>query len=129
MVTLNFIDLIVIQEGYLIYCHVSFTNLQYLWNILPTSVREKIVKVGFKTYIESVPFAERDRKLAFTMKERLWDTKNMFHLLFREVKLTPLDFSSITGLRVFGKKILWDLIISGRHEYIQEKLGWILNFT
>lgn len=87
-----------------------------MWNTLPSLVREKIVRAGFKTYTRSVPFAERDGKLAFAMAQRWWDT-NIFHIPCGEVTLTPQDFSSITRIRVSGKKIYLDLTISGPHKY------------
>ncbi|VVA37994.1 PREDICTED: MAINTENANCE OF MERISTEMS, partial [Prunus dulcis] len=53
-----------------------------------------------------------DRPLLVALAERWWDTTHTFPFdEVGEMTMTPTDFAAITGLRVGGKRLTYDLDI------------------
>ncbi|KAI8568017.1 hypothetical protein RHMOL_Rhmol02G0165900 [Rhododendron molle] len=63
-----------------------------------------------------------DRAVLTALTERWWDTTNTFHFRFREMTVTLIDFTAITGLRVGGEPIPYDSSI----ELDDVALEWFL---
>lgn len=57
------------------------------------------------------------------LTERWWDTTNTFHFGFGEATLTPLDFAAITGIRVGGNPIPFDMGLYKKHDTLVYFLG------
>ncbi|XP_031382738.1 protein MAINTENANCE OF MERISTEMS-like isoform X6 [Punica granatum] len=59
------------------------------------------------------------------LTERWWDTTHTFNLPCGEFTLSPLHFSAITGLRVGGQRIPFDLSLRERPEEVVRLLGFL----
>ncbi|KAI5664803.1 hypothetical protein M9H77_24126 [Catharanthus roseus] len=94
------------KNGYAIYSRGSTAEISEVWHSLPNVAQDKIMKAGFYVFLDTLPVAE-----------------------LGELTLTPIDFMSITGLRVRGQPIPQDLEIRSRPDYIQAILGWSPKFV
>ncbi|KAL7170833.1 hypothetical protein ACSBR2_035656 [Camellia fascicularis] len=73
-------------------------------------VREMVNEAGFNIFCFGFSQLQVNRLLLGTLVERWWDTANSLHFFTtREITMTPYDFSMITGLRVRGDPIPFDL--------------------
>ncbi|KAI8560016.1 hypothetical protein RHMOL_Rhmol04G0221900 [Rhododendron molle] len=88
----------------------SAGSLRY-FKALPTRVRALVEAAGFGPFIQLLTMVRIDRAVLTALTERWWDTTNTFHFWFGEMSNTPLDFAAITGLRVRGDPIPYDLSI------------------
>lgn len=64
---------------------------------------------GFGLFIPTLTAVKNDHPLLTTLAERWLDTSNTFHFLIWEMTVTLLDFAAITGLRVGGEPIPFNL--------------------
>ncbi|BBN67991.1 hypothetical protein Prudu_245S001200 [Prunus dulcis] len=95
--------------------HPCFTSI---WrNISPSSNARHGESEGaririFALFVNTGTWKERDRPLLVALAERWWDTTHTFHFdEVGEMTMTPTDFAAITGLRVGGKRLTYDLDI------------------
>ncbi|KAI8559656.1 hypothetical protein RHMOL_Rhmol04G0190200 [Rhododendron molle] len=100
----------------------SATSLKY-FKALSKRVRELVVEAGFGRFIQLLTSVRVDRAVLTALTERRWDTTNTFHLRFREMTVTPLDFAAITGLRVGGEPIPYDQSLVLEDEALRWFLG------
>ncbi|XP_058216837.1 protein MAINTENANCE OF MERISTEMS-like [Rhododendron vialii] len=84
-----------------------------LYQGLPARVRQLVDEAGFREFIQTHTLPRNDHAVLVALAERWRDTTNSFHLLPGEMTVTPADFTAITGLRVGGEPIPFDL---GIHE-------------
>lgn len=64
---------------------------------------------GFGLFIPILMAMKSDHALLTALAERWQDTSNTFHFLIGEMTVTPMDFAALTGLRVGGESIPFDL--------------------
>lgn len=64
---------------------------------------------GFGLFIPMLTAVKSDHALLTVLAERWWDTSNTLHIPIGEMTVTPLDFAALTGLRVGGEPIPFDL--------------------
>ncbi|KAI8563759.1 hypothetical protein RHMOL_Rhmol03G0134000 [Rhododendron molle] len=77
---------------------------------LSPRVRELVDTAGFREFIQTLTVPVRnDHAVIVALAERWRDTANTFHLPPGEMTVTPNDFAAITGLRVGGEPIPFDL--------------------
>ncbi|OWM67844.1 hypothetical protein CDL15_Pgr010782 [Punica granatum] len=69
---------------------------------------------------------EVDKAGIHALVERWCDITHTFHVLCGEFTLSPLHFSAITGLRVGGERIPFDVSIKDKPLYILCQLGFLL---
>lgn len=80
------------------------------YKILDPNVKRKVQNAGFGEFLKLIPKGNRDRCLVHALGERWWDTTNSFFFdHVGEMTMTPLDFSALTGIRVSGKPIKYDM--------------------
>ena len=91
---------------------------------LPDTVKEKVSEAGFGKFdnVLGDEFYSRKRTVLRAVADRWWDTTHTFHFdEFGELTMTPLDFSSITGLPVSGKPLEYDM---DAHKKRDELIRW-----
>lgn len=76
---------------------------------LPERAKQLVDETGFAGFVKLLGRTSNDRVQLTALAERWRDTTNTLHLRFGEVTLTPLDFAAITGLRVGGVPIPFDM--------------------
>lgn len=59
-----------------------------VWHSLPKIAQEKLVRVGFGTFIDILPIVEHDQKIPYILVECWWDSTNMSYLPIGEMTLT-----------------------------------------
>ncbi|KAI5354592.1 hypothetical protein L3X38_007487 [Prunus dulcis] len=74
-------------------------------------VKAKVQEAGFLPFLSILGHGKKgDRPLLVALAERWWDTTHTFHFdEVGEMTMTPTDFSAITGLRVGGKRLQYDM--------------------
>ncbi|KAI5315540.1 hypothetical protein L3X38_044716 [Prunus dulcis] len=77
------------------------------------TVKAKVQESGFLPFLSILGHGKKgDRPLLVALAERWWDTTHTFHFdEVGEMTMTPTDFAAITGLRVGGKRLTYDLDI------------------
>ncbi|KAI5338411.1 hypothetical protein L3X38_017682 [Prunus dulcis] len=77
------------------------------------TVKAKVKESGFLPFLSILGHGKKgDRPLLVALAERWWDTTHTFHFdEVGEMTMTPTDFAAITGLRVGGKRLTYDLDI------------------
>lgn len=96
------------------------------YNDLPGMVRGLVDDAGFGIFIQILTTPVRDDHALLTdLVERWWDTTNTFHLLPGEMTVTLLDFAAITGLRVGGDPIPFDIGLADDDAALQWFLGFV----
>ncbi|XP_028120977.1 uncharacterized protein LOC114318317 [Camellia sinensis] len=79
---------------------------------LPAWVRELVDEAGFGLFCTELSRHLASRALLRALMERCWDTTNSFNFTSTgEMTMTPYDFFMITGLRVGGDPIPFDMDI------------------
>lgn len=86
----------------------SAKSLAYFKALLER-VRVLVEEAGFGPFIQLLMTVRVDHAVLTTLTKRWWDTTNTFHFWFREMIVKPLDFAAITGLRVGGEPIPYDM--------------------
>ncbi|CAB4278440.1 unnamed protein product [Prunus armeniaca] len=74
------------------------------------TLKAKVKEVGFFPFVSILRHGKkRDRPLV-ALAERWWDTTHTFHFdEVGEMTMTSMNFAAITGLRVGGKRLRYDL--------------------
>ncbi|KAI5328249.1 hypothetical protein L3X38_027646 [Prunus dulcis] len=77
------------------------------------TVKGKVKDSGFLPFLSILGHGKKgDRPLLVALAERWWDTTHTLHFdEVGEMTMTPTDFAAITGLRVGGKRLTYDLDI------------------
>lgn len=96
-----------------------------LYRGLPERVRELVDAAGFGFFIPTLTTVKNDHAVLTALAERWQDTSNTFHFSTGEMTVTPLDFTTIIGLRVGGEPISFDL---GIHKD-EASLRWFLGLA
>ncbi|BBH08319.1 hypothetical protein Prudu_020472 [Prunus dulcis] len=98
--------------------HISFKRVGNnekcaLWynTAMHEMVKAKVQEAGFLPFLSILGHGKKgDRPLLVALAERWWDTTHTFHFdEVGEMTMTPTDFSAITGLRVGGKRLQYDM--------------------
>ncbi|KAL7184445.1 hypothetical protein ACSBR2_026576 [Camellia fascicularis] len=77
---------------------------------LPAQVRDLVDETGFGLFCSGLSRLLASRLLLGALVKRWWDATYSFHFFStREMMMTPYDFSMITGLRVGGNPIPFDM--------------------
>lgn len=58
------------MEGYPIYVWGSHFDITKWWITLSKAIKNKVFKVGFFTFVDSIPIVEKNRKILFALAER-----------------------------------------------------------
>lgn len=82
--------------------HGAINPLVTWYKDLPALVKANVHAAGFGHFMQILPSFRGKTSVIVGLAERLWDTTNTFHLPLREMKMTPQDFSMITGLKIGG---------------------------
>ncbi|KAI5338688.1 hypothetical protein L3X38_017960 [Prunus dulcis] len=89
------------------------------------TVKAKVKESGFLPFLSILGHGKKgERPLLVALAERWWDTTHTFH--FNEVgemTMTPTDFAAITGLRVGGKRLTYDLDIYRNKKKVVKLFG------
>ena len=75
------------------------------YRILTKETKGHIRATGFEPIICLVPERSASAILVQTLAERWWDTTHTFHIVDREMTVTPHGFHRMTGLRFDGALI------------------------
>ncbi|XP_028125125.1 protein MAINTENANCE OF MERISTEMS-like [Camellia sinensis] len=77
---------------------------------LPDAVRHIVDQASFGVFCMGLSRLTASRPLLGALVERWWDTTDFFHLSAAgEMTMTPFDFSMLTGIRVEGDPIPFDI--------------------
>lgn len=98
-------------------------NVKEFYNALPPETKKLVDGTGFKGFIDILGETSNDHVQLTALAERWCDTTNTLHLSFGEATLTPLDFAAITGIRVGGKLIPYDMKLFKKHSALEYFLG------
>ncbi|KAI8563687.1 hypothetical protein RHMOL_Rhmol03G0128700 [Rhododendron molle] len=88
-------------------------------------VRALVDAAGFHLFIPILTVVKNDHALLTALAERWHDTSNTFHFPIGEMTMTPVDFAALTGLRVRGEPIPFDLGIHRDTAALQWFLGMV----
>ena len=69
------------------------------YRILTTETRAHIYAVSFEPIIRLLPERSSSAILVQSLAKRWWDTTHTFHIIDREMTVTPHDFHHMIGLR------------------------------
>ena len=109
----------------------SFTRAKKLYWGLPVEVRDWVYGLGFDGIIDGLlegPGKLLSRQATMTtLMERWSDCTHTFHFQFREITITPLDFTAIIGFAFIGQWIPFD-ILEDPAGLCRELLGYALEF-
>ncbi|XP_031382731.1 protein MAINTENANCE OF MERISTEMS-like isoform X1 [Punica granatum] len=103
----------------------STAGIRGWYNRLPQTVRDRVVAAGFGDFVLTLNKSAVDKAAIHALTERWWDTTHTFNLPCGEFTLSPLHFSAITGLRVGGQRIPFDLSLRERPEEVVRLLGFL----
>ncbi|CAL9028803.1 unnamed protein product [Prunus brigantina] len=89
------------------------------------TVKAKVKQAGFLPFLSILGHGKKgDMPLIVALAERWWDTTHTFHFdEVGEMTMTPTDFAAITGLRVGGKRLKYDLEIYKNKNKIVKLFG------
>ncbi|XP_058213858.1 protein MAIN-LIKE 2-like [Rhododendron vialii] len=99
------------------------------YETLPRRAKELVDGTGFGGFVQLLGETSNDRLQLTALAERWWDTTNTFHLPFGEATLTPLDFAAITGIRVGGDPIPFDIGLYKNRSALVYFLGRVPDMT
>ncbi|GMY11562.1 protein MAIN-LIKE 1-like isoform X6 [Fagus crenata] len=107
-----------------------YSTLIQWWKNIDSRVGEKVRAAGLGLFLDTLMRAgegtveRKNLAIIKSLVERFWDTTNTFHLpQVGEMTMTPRDFSTITGLRMGGRRLLVDYDILSHPNTIQSALG------
>ena len=84
-------------------CASGSTNCVAAWyKVLTIEIGAHIRVVGFKLIICLLPMRSASAIQVQNLVERWWDTTHAFHIVDREMIVTPHNFHRMTGLRCDG---------------------------
>ncbi|XP_058210681.1 protein MAIN-LIKE 2-like [Rhododendron vialii] len=89
--------------------HGGSGQVKKYYEALPAGAKELVQGSGFGEFVQLVGETSNDRVQLTALTERWWDTTNTFHFPFGEATMTPMDFVAITGIRVGGNPIPFDM--------------------
>lgn len=98
-------------------------NVKAFYKDLPKRAKKLVNDAGFGEIVELLDETSSDHVQMTTLIERWWDTTNTLHFPFGEATLTPLDFAAITGIRVGGDRIPFDMDLYKNSEDLAYLLG------
>ncbi|KAI5324152.1 hypothetical protein L3X38_033225 [Prunus dulcis] len=89
------------------------------------AVKAKVKESGFLPFLSILGHGKKgDKPLLVALAERWWDTTHTFHFdKVGEMTMTPTDFAAITGLRVSGKRLTYDLDIYRNKKKVVKLFG------
>ncbi|XP_058195415.1 uncharacterized protein LOC131311843 [Rhododendron vialii] len=99
------------------------------YGTLPQRAKELVDATGFGGFVQLLGETSNDRLQLTALAERWWDTTNTLHLPFGEATLTPLDFAAITGIRVGGNPIPFDMGLYKNKAALVYFLGQVPDMT
>ncbi|KAI8551106.1 hypothetical protein RHMOL_Rhmol06G0159300 [Rhododendron molle] len=115
------------DEAISLSCYGGSAAVPTFWERLPGAVQGIVRQAGFGEFVGVLARGVcNDRPVVRALAERWWDTTNTFHFSFGELTVTPLDFAAITGLRVGGDPIPFDIATGRQAAFQREMLGYEL---
>ncbi|BFG38173.1 hypothetical protein CerSpe_244470 [Prunus speciosa] len=89
------------------------------------TVKTKVKEAGFLPFVSILGHEKKwGRPLLVALAERWRDTTHTFHFdEVREMMMTPTDFTAITGLRVGGKRLKYNLKIYKNKKKLVQLFG------
>ena len=85
------------------------------YNLLVPETRAYIRGVGFEPILGLLSERFASATLVQCLIDRWWDTTHTFHILEREITVTPYDFYCMTGLSFEGAIISLDDVLNIQH--------------
>lgn len=98
-------------------------NVKAFYKDLPEQAKKLVKDAGFGEFVELLDETSSDHVQMTALIERWWDTTNTLHFPFGEATLTPLDFAAITGIRVGGDRIPFDMDLYKNSKDLAHLLG------
>lgn len=99
------------------------------YETLPQRAKDLVDGTGFGGFVQLLGKTSNNCFQLTALAERWWDTTNTLHLPFGEATMTPLDFAAITGIRVGGSPIPFDVELYKNRDALVYFLGQVPEMT